>query len=123
MTTGAAQTLIRSYGTLPGRRVLLAGNGPLNFQVGHELLRAGARVAAVADAARLISLRAGLRLGQAALQSPSLIAKGLALPAYERMLEASHLFNLLDARGAISVTERQRFILRVRTMARAWASA
>ena len=50
-----------------------------------------------------------------------LIGQRLALPAYERMLEASHLFNLLDARGAISVTERQRFILRVRTMARSVA--
>ncbi len=50
-----------------------------------------------------------------------LIGERLALPAYERMLEASHLFNLLDARGAISVTERQRFILRVRTMARSIA--
>ncbi len=52
-----------------------------------------------------------------------LIAAGLALPAYERMLEASHRFNLLDARGAISVSERQRFILRVRTMARSVAEA
>jgi glycyl-tRNA synthetase alpha chain len=42
----------------------------------------------------------------------------LALPAYEQVLRASHAFNLLDARKAISVTERQRFILRVRTMAR-----
>jgi glycyl-tRNA synthetase alpha chain len=52
-----------------------------------------------------------------------LIESGLALPAYERMLEASHLFNLLDARQAVSVSERQRFILRVRTMARAVAEA
>ena len=50
-----------------------------------------------------------------------LIGESLSLPAYERMLEASHLFNLLDARQAISVSERQRFILRVRTMARAIA--
>ena len=52
----------------------------------------------------------------------SLAAK-LALPAYEQMLAASHTFNLLDARRAISVTERQRFILRVRTLARAVAQA
>ena len=52
-----------------------------------------------------------------------LIEKNLALPAYEQMLSASHLFNLLDARQAISVSERQRFILRVRTMARAVAEA
>jgi glycyl-tRNA synthetase alpha chain len=52
-----------------------------------------------------------------------LVDEGLALPAYEQVLKASHLFNLLDARGAISVTERQRFILRVRTLARAVAQA
>jgi len=52
-----------------------------------------------------------------------LIAKNLALPAYEKMLAASHLFNLLDARQAISVSERQRYILRVRSMARAVAEA
>jgi glycyl-tRNA synthetase alpha chain len=46
-----------------------------------------------------------------------LIAAKLALPAYEQVLEASHTFNLLDARRAISVTERQRYILRVRTLA------
>jgi glycyl-tRNA synthetase alpha chain len=50
-----------------------------------------------------------------------LVAKQLALPAYEQVLKASHTFNLLDARHAISVTERQRFILRVRTLARAVA--
>jgi glycyl-tRNA synthetase alpha chain len=48
-----------------------------------------------------------------------LIEKNLALPAYEQMLVASHTFNLLDARRAISVTERQRYILRVRSMSRA----
>jgi glycyl-tRNA synthetase alpha chain len=52
-----------------------------------------------------------------------LIERGLALPAYEQMLTASHTFNLLDARQAISVSERQRFILRVRTLARAVAGA
>ncbi len=47
----------------------------------------------------------------------------LPLPAYEQVLKASHTFNLLDARHAISVTERQRYILRVRTMARDVAHA
>lgn len=42
----------------------------------------------------------------------------LPLPAYEQVLKASHTFNLLDARRAISVTERQGYILRVRTLAR-----
>jgi glycyl-tRNA synthetase alpha chain len=52
-----------------------------------------------------------------------LVAKNLPLPAYEMVMKASHTFNLLDARHAISVTERQRFILRVRTLARAVAQA
>lgn len=47
--------------------------------------------------------------------------QGLALPAYEQALKASHLFNLLDARRAISVTERQRYILRVRAISKAAA--
>ncbi|MFP5440025.1 MAG: glycine--tRNA ligase subunit alpha [Gammaproteobacteria bacterium] len=47
----------------------------------------------------------------------------LALPSYEMVVKASHTFNLLDARRAISVTERQRYILRVRTLARAVAQA
>ena len=52
-----------------------------------------------------------------------LVEKGLPLPAYEMVMKASHTFNLLDARHAISVTERQRFILRVRTLARAVAQS
>jgi glycyl-tRNA synthetase alpha chain len=55
--------------------------------------------------------------------SGRLIEAGLPLPAYEQVLKASHSFNLLDARHAISVTERQRYILRVRTLARAVAQA
>ena len=56
-------------------------------------------------------------------ESARMIEAGLPLPAYELVLKASHTFNLLDARKAISVTERQRFILRVRTLARAVAKA
>ena len=56
-------------------------------------------------------------------QCNKLIEESLALPAYEQVLKASHYFNLLDARNAISVTERQRYILRVRTLARLVAEA
>ncbi len=52
-----------------------------------------------------------------------LLGRGLTLPAYEHCMKSSHAFNLLDARGAISVTERARFIGRVRAMARACAEA
>ena len=53
----------------------------------------------------------------------NLLDAKLPLPAYEMVMKASHAFNLLDARHAISVTERQRYILRVRTLARAVAMA
>jgi glycyl-tRNA synthetase alpha chain len=52
-----------------------------------------------------------------------LLGKGLVLPAYEHCMKSSHAFNTLDARGAISVTERQRFIGRVRAMAKGCAEA
>ena len=51
------------------------------------------------------------------------LEKPLALPAYEQVMKASHAFNLLDARHAISVTERKRYILRVRTMAKGVAES
>ena len=51
-------------------------------------------------------------------QCQKLVEKKLSLPAYEQVMKASHAFNLLDARHAISVTERQRFILRVRSLSR-----
>ncbi|MFZ2508362.1 MAG: glycine--tRNA ligase subunit alpha [Steroidobacteraceae bacterium] len=53
----------------------------------------------------------------------TLLTAKLPLPAYEQLLKASHAFNLLDARKAISVTERQRYLLRVRALARAVALA
>jgi len=51
-------------------------------------------------------------------QARKLVELDLPLPAYEQVLKASHTFNILDARRAISVTERQRYILRVRDLAR-----
>jgi len=63
-------------------------------------------------------------------QCQALIAAGaadgrheLALPAYDQTIKASHIFNLLDARGVISVTERQSYILRVRALAKACGEA
>jgi glycyl-tRNA synthetase alpha chain len=56
-------------------------------------------------------------------ESSRLIEAGLPLPAYEMALKASHTFNLLDARNAISVSERQRYILRIRTLSRQVAEA
>jgi len=56
-------------------------------------------------------------------EAQKLVALQLALPAFEMVIKASHAFNLLDARHAISVTERQRYILRVRQLAKSIALA
>ncbi|WP_019216319.1 glycine--tRNA ligase subunit alpha [Legionella tunisiensis] len=56
-------------------------------------------------------------------EAEKLVALNLPLPAYEMVIKASHAFNLLDARRAISVTERQRYILRVRHLSRSVAQA
>jgi glycyl-tRNA synthetase alpha chain len=56
-------------------------------------------------------------------ESKRLVEAGLVLPAYEMVLKCSHTFNLLDARGAISVTERAAYIARVRTLSRLIAQA
>ena len=71
-----------------------------------------------ADAARLV-----VHFGDAEDECRKLVEHGLALPAYDQCLKASHLFNLLDARGAISVTERAAYILRVRALAKACCEA
>lgn len=65
-----------------------------------------------AEAACLAVIAAGEKAG-----------KSYALPAYDQCIKASHLFNLLDARGVISVAERQSYILRVRTLAKACCEA
>ncbi len=71
-----------------------------------------------ADTARLLR-----HFEDAEAESASLVEAGLALPAYDQCIKASHLFNLLDARGVVSVTERQAYIGRVRTLALASARA
>jgi pyruvate/2-oxoglutarate dehydrogenase complex dihydrolipoamide dehydrogenase (E3) component len=75
MTTGAAQTLWRSHRVLPGRRILVAGNGPLNLQVACELAEGGAEVVAVAEAAPHPSTRPGTAIAMA-VADPGLAAKG-----------------------------------------------
>ncbi|MEC7671187.1 MAG: glycine--tRNA ligase subunit alpha [Pseudomonadota bacterium] len=57
------------------------------------------------------------------IECKKLAENNLALPAYDQCIKASHLFNILDARGAISVTERQGYILRVRALAKLSADA
>jgi len=56
-------------------------------------------------------------------EAKKLVEKGLFLPAYDYVLKCSHIFNLLDARGVIGVSERERYIARVRNLARECAEA
>jgi len=76
MTTGAAQTLLRSYAVLPGKRVLVAGNGPLNLQVALELARAGAEVVAVVELARRPGPWAAAALAKMLTSTPMLALRG-----------------------------------------------
>ncbi|MEM9476798.1 MAG: FAD-dependent oxidoreductase [Pseudomonadota bacterium] len=78
MTTGAAQTLWRSYGTLPGRRVVVCGSGPLNLQVALELAAGGAEIPLVAERAPSPFLKP-VPAAQMALADPLLTAKGLSM--------------------------------------------
>ncbi len=63
------------------------------------------------------------RFGEHEAECAALREAGLPIPAYDQVLKASHVFNLLDARGAISVTERAQYIARVRNLARAVCQA
>jgi glycyl-tRNA synthetase alpha chain len=58
------------------------------------------------------------RFGEYEQEAADLLERGLLLPAYDQVLKANHGFNLLDARGALSVTERAAYIARVRRLAR-----
>lgn len=81
MTAGAAQTLARAYRVSPGQRVLVAGNGPLNWQVALELARGGARVVAVLESARPTRLGGAAALAGMFRAAPRLAAEGLAMRA------------------------------------------
>ncbi len=75
MTLGAAQTFARKYGVLPGKRILVASNGPLGMQLAAELLVLGANVVALAERGRPRNFKAML---DAATASPRLVATGLS---------------------------------------------
>lgn len=74
MTTGALQTLLRSYRVIPGQRVVVAGNGPLNLQVAAELVRNGAKVVALVEAAR-VKQRLLTPAGLGVLAMPALLSR------------------------------------------------
>ncbi|WP_322103304.1 FAD-dependent oxidoreductase [Paraburkholderia sp. J41] len=85
MTTGAAQTLWRTSRRVPGKRVLIAGNGPLNLQLAAELTEGGAQVLAVVEAARAPAARDWRTLLDMGRCAPDLIAEGLR---YRRIARA-----------------------------------
>ncbi len=76
MTTGAAQSLARSYQVAPGRRILIAGNGPLNVQLAGELTRAGASVVGLVELADLTSPTRLPALLRMMATCPSLVRDG-----------------------------------------------
>ncbi len=78
MTTGAAQTLLRSYQIAPGSRVLLGGNGPLNLQVAAELVRSGVKVMALVEAAAQPGPRTLASLARMTTTAPDLVRDGVA---------------------------------------------
>jgi NADPH-dependent 2,4-dienoyl-CoA reductase/sulfur reductase-like enzyme len=125
MTTGAAQTLLRAYQVVPGARVLVAGNGPLNLQVAAELVRAGTTVVALVElakrpvpgrldaAARMLVLAPDLirdGLGyQLALRRagvPSLYHSALVRTEGERCVERAFVARIDDDGRAIAGSER-----------------
>lgn len=77
MTTGAAQTLVRSYKVAPGQRVVIAGNGPLNLQLAVEMVRAGVTVVDLLEAAPPPLAASWRTLFNAWRFSPALMAQGL----------------------------------------------
>lgn len=81
MTTGAAQGMLRSYGTLPAGRILIAGNGPLNFQIALELKRAGADVVGLFELAKKPGLGSALDALRMGLSAPRLTMTGVRLLA------------------------------------------
>jgi NADPH-dependent 2,4-dienoyl-CoA reductase/sulfur reductase-like enzyme len=77
MTTGAAQTLWRTARRLPGERVLIAGNGPLNLQLAAELVAGGADVVAVVEAAPAVGVRRVKEVATMLTSAPGLVADGV----------------------------------------------
>jgi NADPH-dependent 2,4-dienoyl-CoA reductase/sulfur reductase-like enzyme len=92
MTAGAAQTLLRAYATAPGRRVLVAGNGPLNIQVARELLRAGCEVVALVEAAAAPGPASAVDALRMAKAAPRLVMDGAAMLAALRRAKVPMLY-------------------------------
>lgn len=112
MTVGAAQTLWRSYGTLPGRRVAIFGNGPLAAQVALELADGGAEIALLAEAAPPVHRRPAA-LARMTRADPALAVKGAVMLGRLRRHGIRTRYSAVPLRieeqgGALVVTYRDR---------------
>lgn len=93
MSSGAARTLVRTYRVTPGRRVLIAGNGPLNLKLACELIDDGVEVLAVLESASRPSRRQWRELKPALRNAPDLIAQGLGYLGKLRRARVPVLWN------------------------------
>jgi NADPH-dependent 2,4-dienoyl-CoA reductase/sulfur reductase-like enzyme len=102
VTTGAAQTLLRAHRVAPGKRVLVAGNGPLNLQLAVELVEAGVDVVALVEAAPAPRLRDAATILHAARFAPALMREGLRYRARLRLagVPILHRSSVIAAHGA-----------------------
>ncbi|MDP7652233.1 MAG: FAD-dependent oxidoreductase [Rhodospirillales bacterium] len=105
MTTGAVQTLVRAYRVAPGQRVLVAGNGPLNFQVASELVDAGVEVVALVEAAPRPGPAQVPAVLAALCHSPDLMRDGLKYLGRLRRAGVPILYGhaIVEARGSDAV--------------------
>jgi D-hydroxyproline dehydrogenase subunit alpha len=121
MTTGAAQTLLRTDRVVAGRRVLVCGHGPFNLQVARELARAGAAIEAVVElSARPGAAQAGM-LGRMLRHAPDLLWQGLALRGAlarrgVRILHGDALAGVEHRDGALRATLRSGAVFAVDTV-------
>ena len=121
MTTGAVQTLARAYRVIPGHRIIIGGNGPLNFQLAAELIRSGVEVAAVIEEAPRPSLAQARFAARALSTAPRLMAQGTAYLALLKrrsvpVLWGARVVSILgDGRAGTAVVETPQGVRRIET--------
>ncbi len=109
ITTGAAQTLWRTARRLPGKRVLIAGNGPLNLQLAAELIAGGADIVAVVEAAPAVGVRRVREIAAMLARAPGLVADGVRYlsqcrRAGVRLINESVLTSVVAHSGGLRAT-------------------
>ncbi len=109
LTTGAGQSLLRSYQVSAGNRVAIAGNGPLNLQLAAELIRAGVDVAAIAESAKLFTIKNFILGGLLFLRSPKLALTGvgylLTIAKAKTKILSGHIVARVDGSESVESVE------------------